>query len=193
MFQQQAKPQFAFEGGHLVMYHKEPTGLPKVKDATVNDRDRMQDLLAQEKYLTWAYTTAMNEASHEELWRVMKQNFDACQQLQRQIFNGMFKKGWYKLPVADAQALSHTLQQFKQYQTQFPFPTRLQQGAQQHGTHQQGTQQQGAQQGFQQYGFQQQGFQQQYTTQQRMPQTGAYSNTAHTTQEWVPSGYGRPH
>lgn len=170
-FRQQAKPQFAFEGGHLVMYHRESTGLPQVKDATVNDRDRMQDLLAQEKYLTSAYTTAMNEASHEELWQIMKQNFDACQQLQRQIFNGMFEKGWYKLPVADAQALSHTLQQFKQYQTQFPFPTRLQQ------------------QGTQQQGIRQQGMQQ-YAGQQRIQQTSAYATQ---DQEWVPSGYSQPH
>lgn len=130
-FQKMASPQFAFEGGHLVMYHKEATGLPQVKDATVNDRDRMQDLLAQEKYLTAAYNVAMYEASHEGLHQVMKQNFDVCQKLQRQLFNAMFDKGWYRIPVADAQAMSTALQQFKQYQTQFPFPPRRQQaGAQ---------------------------------------------------------------
>nr|WP_280953722.1 spore coat protein [Symbiobacterium terraclitae] len=104
------------------MQHKEQTGLPTVKDASVNDRDRMQDLLAQEKYLTTGYNTAMIEASHDALWDVIKQNSDACHQMQRQIYNIMFKKGWYKLPVANAQAVTHTLQQFVQYKTQFPFP-----------------------------------------------------------------------
>jgi len=111
----------------MVMFHQEATGLPQVKDATVNDRDRMQDLLAQEKYLTTAYSVAMNEATQEPFWQVMKQNFDACQQLQRQLFQLMFKKGWYKIPVADVQALNATLQQFQQYQTQFPFKP-MQQG-----------------------------------------------------------------
>ncbi|MBP2019191.1 spore coat protein CotF [Symbiobacterium terraclitae] len=120
--QQGVQPQFTMQGGHVVMQHKEQTGLPTVKDASVNDRDRMQDLLAQEKYLTTGYNTAMIEASHDALWDVIKQNSDACHQMQRQIYNIMFKKGWYKLPVANAQAVTHTLQQFVQYKTQFPFP-----------------------------------------------------------------------
>jgi len=88
----------------------------------MNDRDRMQDLLAQEKYVTSGYHTALIEASHEALFNVIKQNCDASYQLQRQIFNLMFKKGWYKLPVASAQSVQHAFQQFAQYQTQFPFP-----------------------------------------------------------------------
>lgn len=119
--QQQVDPQFAMEGGSLVMFHKEPTGLPKTKDANVNDRDRMQDLLAQQKYLTQGYNIGMIEASHDELFTDMKQNFDACHQNQRKLFHLMFKKGWYKLPVAKAEAVQHTYQQFQQYQTQFPF------------------------------------------------------------------------
>lgn len=119
---QQPQPQFSLEGGRLVMFHKEPTGLPQVKDANVNDRDRMQDLLAQEKYLTASYNTAMYEAGHDELYQTIKQNFDQCHQIQRKIFNLMFQKGWYKLPVADADSVAHTYNQFKQYQAQLPFP-----------------------------------------------------------------------
>lgn len=118
---QQVQPQFTFEGGQLVMFHQEATGLTS-KDATVNDRDRMQDLLAQEKYLTTAYNIAMNEASHDALYQVWKQNHDTCQQLERQIFTGMFKKGWYRLPVADAASVTHAFDQFQQYKAQFPFP-----------------------------------------------------------------------
>lgn len=131
--QQQVTPQFTFEGGHLVMFHQEETGLPQVKDSNVNDRDRMQDLLSSEKYMTAGYTIGMNEASHDALFQVLKQNHDKCQQNQRQLFDTMFKKGWYKLPVADAQSVTHAYNQFKQYQGQFPFPSQLQQ--QQNGTH----------------------------------------------------------
>lgn len=122
MQQKGVQPQFSMQGGHLIMAHQEQTGLPKVKDASMNDRDRMQDLLAQEKYVTSGYHMAMIEASHQALFDVIKQNCDDCFRLQRQVYNLMFKKGWYKLPVANAQAVTHTLQQFVQYKTQFPFP-----------------------------------------------------------------------
>ena len=128
---QQPQPQFIVEAGHLVMTHTEATGLPQVKDATVNDRDRMQDLLAQEKYLTDGYNHGMIEASHDALFQVLKQNHDACHQMQRQLFNGMFKKGWYKLPVADSQAVMMAYQQFQGYRSQFPFPGQQGQGQQQ--------------------------------------------------------------
>jgi hypothetical protein len=115
-------PMFTVEGGHLVMYRPDKTGLPQVKDATVNDRDRMQDLLAQEKYLTAAYNVAINEAGHEALCQVIEQNWQTCHQIQRQLFHTMFQKGWYKLPVADGASVSQTYTQFKGYQGQLPFP-----------------------------------------------------------------------
>lgn len=124
--QQGQQPQLTQEAGRIVMSYPQTSGLPTVKDATVNDRDRTQDLLAQEKYLTAAYTTALAEMSHEELTQVVKQNFETCHQLQRQLFNLMFHKGWYKLPVAGAEAVKQTVNQFKQYQTQFPFPSGVQ-------------------------------------------------------------------
>lgn len=124
--QQQTQPQLTYEAGRIVMSYPQTSDLPTVKDATVNDRDRTQDLLAQEKYLTAAYTTALAEMGHEELTQVVKQNFETCHKLQRQLFNLMFHKGWYKLPVANAEAVKQTVNQFKQYQTQFPFPTNVQ-------------------------------------------------------------------
>ncbi|HYG57964.1 MAG TPA: spore coat protein [Symbiobacteriaceae bacterium] len=120
------QPQFTFEGGHLVMFHDEVTGL-QAKDSNVNDRDRMQDLLSTQKYLSDGYDKAMNEASHDALWQVFQQNHQNTKQLERQIFNTMFKKGWYKLPVADAQSVAWAHNQFSQYRTQFPFPSQIQQ------------------------------------------------------------------
>lgn len=128
--QQMAQPQFTFEGGHLVMYHKEATGL-QTKDATVNDADRMTDVLNTEKHLTTEYNVAMNEASHDALYQVLKKNADTCHQLERQLFNVMFKKGWYKLPVADAQSVAAAFNKFQQYKAQYPFPQKSQQQQQQ--------------------------------------------------------------
>lgn len=119
--QQQSQPLFTFEGGHMVMYQHDNTGLD-AKDATVNDRDRMQDLLAQEKYLGVAYDMAMNEAGHEDLYQVFKQNHDTVHHLQRQLFQTMFQKGWYRLPLADAQAVGLTHERFQKVRSQLPFP-----------------------------------------------------------------------
>ncbi|HYF76266.1 MAG TPA: spore coat protein [Symbiobacteriaceae bacterium] len=129
--QQMPTPQFKFEGGHLVMYHPASTGLPQTRDSNVNDRDRMQDLLSTEKYLTNSYDTFMNEASHDALFQVIKQNHSKCQDMQRQIFNTMFAKGWYKLAVADAQSVSDAYNKAVQSKSQFPFPSNL--GQQQTG------------------------------------------------------------
>jgi spore coat protein CotF len=116
----QVQAQFILEGGHLVMSSSQPAPAMS-KDVTVNDRDRMQDLLAQEKYLSFGYNTALNEASHDALFQVMKQNHDTVLQCERQIFTAMFDKGWYQMPVADAATVTHAHTQFQEYRTQFPF------------------------------------------------------------------------
>lgn len=119
---QQTQPQFTFEGGHLVMFHQEQTGLPQTRDANVNDRDRMYDLLNTEKMITTEYHTAMLEAADEQLFNVLKQCHDNCHQVQRQLFNTAFKKGWYRIPVAEAQAVVAAFTKFQQTQKEFPFP-----------------------------------------------------------------------
>lgn len=119
----QVQPQFTFEGGHLVMFHQESTGLPETRDSNVNDRDRVIDLLAQEKYLSSGYNVSLWEASHDELHQVLKQNHETCVQMQRQLFNVAFKKGWYRLPVADAQSLFTAYNDLQQKKAEFPFPS----------------------------------------------------------------------
>jgi spore coat protein CotF len=131
---QMPTPQFKFEGGHLVMYHQEATGLPTTRDSNVNDRDRMTDMLSTEKYLTSSYDTFLNEASHEALFQVVKQNHTKCQDLQRQLYTTMFKKGWYKLAVADAQSVSDAFTKATQLKTQLPFPSNLGQMSSNQGT-----------------------------------------------------------
>jgi len=140
--QQQVQPQFTIQGGHVVMYHQDPSGSNLVKDSNVNDRDRLVDVLTTEKYLTEFYTHAMHEAGTDKLFQLFQQNYDSCMQLQRQHFNAAFKKGWYRLPVADAQTVVAVHEQFKQMQSEFPFPSQISaqnnQSAQQQGSQVQG-------------------------------------------------------
>ena len=122
---QMPQPQFTFEGGHVIMFHHEAEGLPNQADPNVNDRDRMQDLLSQAKHLSNGYDTAMNEASHDALFQVWKQNHSKVKDLERQIYTTMFKKGWYRLPLADAQAVADAFANTRKLQSQLPFPSRM--------------------------------------------------------------------
>jgi spore coat protein CotF len=87
----------------------------------MNDRDFANDLLSTEKYMTNAYSVAMNEASHQSLYQDMLTVFNETQNQQRELYNLMFKKGWYKVEAADQQKLQQSYQQFQGYSSQFPY------------------------------------------------------------------------
>ncbi|SFV01777.1 spore coat protein [Alicyclobacillus macrosporangiidus] len=103
-----------------------PPGEPQVKGPEMNDRDRLQDLLATEKYLTDSFNVAAREASHDALFRdvltVLTETHRAC----RDVFNLMFQKGWYKLEAEQQQKVDQAYQQFSGYSSQFPYPARVQ-------------------------------------------------------------------
>ncbi|WP_236838725.1 spore coat protein [Caldalkalibacillus salinus] len=97
--------------------------LPKVKGPEMNDRDRVNDVLATEKYLITVANIAAWESSHSELHQ---DAVSICQELQechRDLFNLMFKKGWYKLEAEEQQKLDQAYKQFSNYSTQFPYTT----------------------------------------------------------------------
>ncbi|RYM06203.1 spore coat protein [Sporolactobacillus sp. THM7-7] len=87
----------------------------------MNDRDYLTDLLQTEKYVTASYVHALQEASHQALFQDIKTVFDAACDHQRDLFNLMFNKGWYKLQSVSPQKVQQTHQQFSQYaKQQFP-------------------------------------------------------------------------
>ncbi len=87
----------------------------------MSDRDFINDILSTEKYLTGSYSTAMNEASYQNLYQDIQQIFNETQDCQRNLFNLMFKKGWYSFEAADQQKLSQAYQQFSGYNNQLPY------------------------------------------------------------------------
>lgn len=87
----------------------------------MNDRDFINDMLATEKYMTDAYSKALNEASHQTYYNDLLNIFNETQNCQRDLFNLMFKKGWYKLDAEQNQTLQQSYQQFQKYQNQFPY------------------------------------------------------------------------
>lgn len=90
------------------------------KSRAMNDRDFMNDMLATEKYLSQAYGYALNEASNQTLYQDILHIFEDTQNCQRELYNMMFKNGWYSLEQASPQACEQSFQQFQQYKQQLP-------------------------------------------------------------------------
>ena len=80
----------------------------------LNDQDRMEDMLAQEKYLICAYSTFIPEATCPELRTVLKDNFQDCVQNQYSIFDKMTQLGWYPTQNATMQEVDAARQKFQQ-------------------------------------------------------------------------------
>jgi spore coat protein CotF len=87
----------------------------------MNERDFSNDMLTTEKYMTDAYSNALNEASHEELYQDILNIFIETQNSQREIYNLMFKKGWYSVEATPQQKLQQDYQNYSNYSSQFPY------------------------------------------------------------------------
>ena len=97
----------------------------QVKGPELNDRDRLNDILATEKYLTDSLNVAVREASHDALHQDVLQILVDTHRCARQAYDLMFAKGWYKLEAVEQQKLTQTSQQFGQYSSQFPYQSNV--------------------------------------------------------------------
>ncbi|MFB6467837.1 spore coat protein [Cytobacillus sp. Hz8] len=95
--------------------------LPQVKNQQMNDRDFLNDGLSTCKYITDSLNIAVREASHQQLYTEVLQILQETHNSTRELFNLMFKEGWYKLEAADQQKIDQAYQQFSNYSTQFPY------------------------------------------------------------------------
>lgn len=104
-----------------IIKNPKPANEPQVKGPQMNDRDRLNDVLATTKYLTDSLNVAVREASHNSLHQDMMSILNETHQAARQAFDLMFQKGWYKLEAEEQQKLDQSFQQFNNYSTQFPY------------------------------------------------------------------------
>ena len=93
---------------------------PKVEVPTgiaCNDKDYLNSLLSCLKEMSKNYVMAMTEASNESLFERHKQVFLTLISLQREVYELMFRKGWYILEKSDTQKINQKLQTLsKEYQ-----------------------------------------------------------------------------
>lgn len=90
---------------------------PKVevpKGVSINDKDYMNSLLSCLKEMVKNYAVALTEASNENLYNQYKEMFDTYSNLQREVFEVMFRKGWYSLEQAEEQKINSKYQMLNQ-------------------------------------------------------------------------------
>ena len=86
--------------------------------ACFTDQDRMEDLLAQEKYLISAYGTFIPEATCPQLRQVLTANLNDCVQNQYAVFDQMNQMGWYPVKAAPMPDIDAARQKFAQLRQQ---------------------------------------------------------------------------
>ncbi|UVI29197.1 spore coat protein [Paenibacillus spongiae] len=107
----------------MTIQNPKPANEPQVKGPEMNDRDRINDVLAMEKYLTDSFNVSAREASHQALHQDIMTVLNESHQCQYGLFELMFRKGHYKLQAEQQQALDQAYQQFSGYSSQFPYQT----------------------------------------------------------------------
>ena len=84
------------------------------KGTSLNDKDYMNSLLGTLKEIVKNYAVALTEASNETLYNEFKTMFDEFSTLQREVYETMFRKGWYTLEKAEQQKLDTKYQNLNQ-------------------------------------------------------------------------------
>lgn len=87
---------------------KVPTGM------NLNEKDYINLLLSCLKEMTKNYATSLTEASNETLYQEYKEMFDTYSNLQREVYELIFRKGWYTLEQAETQKVMSKHQILKQ-------------------------------------------------------------------------------
>lgn len=90
---------------------------PKIqvpKGMNLNDQDYINSLLSTLKEMVKNYSVALTEASNEKLYNEYKEMFLKYSDMQRNVFELMFRKGFYKLEKAENDKISNKLNSLNQ-------------------------------------------------------------------------------
>ena len=85
---------------------------------SLSEQDLLNDLLNQEKQLMSSYAIFIQEASCENLRKVLTNQFNQTSLDQYQVFDQMRQKGYYQSKDADAQEVQQTKDNFRNIQNE---------------------------------------------------------------------------
>ena len=81
---------------------------------SLNDKDHINCLLSSLKEMVKNYSTVMTEASNEGLYTGYKSMFENYIAMQREVYELMFRCGWYSLEKVETQKIDSKLQMLNQ-------------------------------------------------------------------------------
>ncbi len=84
------------------------------KGIELNDKDYITAVLTCLKEMAKNYTVALTEASNETLYQKYFNVFTDISNLQREVYEVMFRKGWYQLEKAEEQKITEKSQKLSQ-------------------------------------------------------------------------------
>ena len=85
---------------------------PKMEVPTgnkMNDRDYLNSILELEKNMSNNYSIALNEASNDYLYEDYFSMLEDSKDMARELYNLMFKNGWYSLEEIDNTKLDNKI------------------------------------------------------------------------------------
>lgn len=80
------------------------------KGIFLNEKDYLNSLLSTLKELSKNYIVSMTEASNENLYERYYEAFSNISEMQREVYELMFKYGFYKLEKADNNKINNKLE-----------------------------------------------------------------------------------
>lgn len=84
------------------------------KGTNFNDKDYMNSILSCLKDMCKNYTVALTEASCENLYNKYMEMFLKYSKMQREIYEAMFRRGWYILETAEQTKINNKHQTLNQ-------------------------------------------------------------------------------
>ena len=84
------------------------------KGIELNDKDYCTCLLSTLKDMEKNYVIALTEASNENLYSKYVEIFNSLSSLQREVYEMMFRNGWYQLEKAEDDKVSQKYQTLNQ-------------------------------------------------------------------------------
>lgn len=101
--------------------HEQLENSGQITTSKYNDRDRVNDLLASEKYLTEGYNISSFEATNLQLQNTLSNILNETHRNRETLYRAMEQRGWYKTEQADQQQVTQAYNKFNEYKNQLPY------------------------------------------------------------------------
>lgn len=72
----------------------------------LNDRDYLNAILEELKNMSTNLSIALNECSNDQMYKCVFTMFKESKDMAREVYNLMFKNGWYSLEKAEQQKIT---------------------------------------------------------------------------------------